>query len=97
MNSKPPRPSGLHERPSFFLDTTPEALHAYYGVIWRMTPEERLSVGLRLGRRMRALSEAAVRMRLPDYNDKQVRLAVIRLRLGRELFERAYPGIEIKP
>ena len=97
MGTEKKQESDSHERPSFLLDTTPEALRAYYGVIRRMTPEERLNAGLRLGRRMRALTETGVRMRHPDYNDDQVRLAVIRLRLGRELFEKAYPGIEIKP
>ncbi len=39
-----------------------------------------------------------VRKRHPDYDDRQVRLAVIRLMLPEELFLKAYPDAgEIRP
>ena len=46
---------------------------------------------------LRAMIEDGVRYRHPDYNQEQVRLAVVRMMLGERLFHHVYPGVEVKP
>lgn len=46
---------------------------------------------------LRRVTEAGVRHRHPDYDDDMVRLALIRLWLGPELFRRVHPAVEIEP
>jgi hypothetical protein len=45
----------------------------------------------------RALSAAGVRARHPEYTEREVELAVIRLILGEELFRKAFPGKDVTP
>ena len=81
----------------FMRDTTPEAARVYYAALRRMGPEARLKAALQLSDQMRALLEAGVRQRHPDYDEQTVRLATIRLWLGEALFREVYPGVEVKP
>ena len=45
---------------------------------------------------LRSIIESGVRQRHPDYDEKMVRLAAIRIAIGEELFRQAYPDIEIE-
>ena len=72
-------------------DTSPEALQLQVEIFRRMTPEERLRRGLELTRTCRALMREGVRRRHPEYDEKRLREAVIRLTLPEELFRAAYP------
>jgi hypothetical protein len=72
------------------LDTTPVAAAAQLEAYRRMAPEARLRAPLDLTRMARQLLAAGVRMRHPEYDEKSIRLAVIRLWLGRDLFRDAY-------
>ncbi|TAK56059.1 MAG: hypothetical protein EPO24_11560 [Bacteroidetes bacterium] len=74
------------------LDTTPEAYELQLQIFKKMTPEERLQQAIELTQTCRRLMATGVKMRHPDYNDEQTRLAVIRLQLGDELFIKAYPN-----
>jgi hypothetical protein len=56
-----------------------------------MGPERRLQAGIDLAQTCRKLLETGVRMRHPEYNANQVKLAVMRLQLGEELFLKVYP------
>ncbi len=78
-------------------DTSIEALRAYYAQLRLMTSSARLAQARRLSQRKRSVAEAGVRRRHPDYDDEQVRLAVSRLVLGKELFEAVYSGCTIEP
>jgi hypothetical protein len=78
-------------------DTTPEAEAVQLDVYRRMTPEKKLQLIFQMNDQLRELLAAGVRLRHPDYGDKHVKLAVIRLWLGAELFSRAYPGQHIDP
>ena len=80
----------------FPADTTPEARRVQVEVFRQMAPERRSALAVRLSRQLREVAEAGVRMRHPDYTQEQVRLAAIRLRLGNDLFRKAYPGVEIE-
>lgn len=76
----------------FAADTTPEAARVQLGAYRRMAPEERLGQAFAMAEHARALSAAGVRARHPDHAESQVRLAVIRLTLGEDLFRLAFPG-----
>jgi hypothetical protein len=78
-------------------DTTEEAARVQREVYRRMSPARRLQLIFEMNEHLRKLLAAGVRSRHPDYTEAQVKRAVIRLWLGRELFERAYPGQQIVP
>ena len=79
------------------LDTTPEAARVQFRVLRRMGERGRVEAMFSLCESMRGMLETGVRHRHPDYDDERVRLAVIRIMLGEDLFRRAYPGVDIKP
>jgi hypothetical protein len=78
-------------------DTSLEATRVYYESLRRMGPARRLKAAFQLSDRMRAVVEAGVRRRHPDYDEERVRLAAIRLRLGDALFREVYGGVEVEP
>lgn len=78
-------------------DTTLEAFHVQIGIFRRMPPEQRLAMVCEMSNNMRRVAASGVRSRHPDYSDEQVRLAVIRLTLGEQLFREVYPGVEVRP
>ena len=78
-------------------DTSLEAIRVQHAVYRRMPAEMRLRLGLQMSDSARAVSAAGVRARHPEYTDRQVELAVIRMMLGEELFRRAYPGEDVRP
>ena len=79
------------------LDTTVEAARVQLEVLRRLGVDHSLRMALELSENVRRISESGVRLRHPEYSDDQVRLAEIRLRLGTELFSRAYPHMHVKP
>jgi hypothetical protein len=81
-------PKGAGMKP---LDTTPEAEKIQLDIFRRMGPERRLQAGLDLSRTCRELLREGVRLRHPDYDERQTQLAVIRLTLPDDLFCAAYP------
>jgi hypothetical protein len=75
-------------------DTTPEFSRLQVEIFRRMAPEERLRRGLELAQTCLDLMREGVRQRHPQYDEQQIREAVIRLTLPRELFLAAYPQAE---
>ena len=73
------------------VDTTPYAEEIQIAIFRRMRPEERLQAALNLAQISRELLKAGVRSRHPEYSEEQVRLAVIRIMLGEDLFLSVYP------
>lgn len=71
-------------------DTTPEAWKVYVAALRRLGPAGRLRMAFELSDNARAVTEAGIRQRHPDWDDRRVRLALIRTVLGPELFERFY-------
>ncbi len=69
-------------------DTSLEAIRVQHAVYRRMPPEQRLRLMCQMADSARAVAAEGVRARHPDYTVRQVELAVIRLRLGEELFRR---------
>ena len=78
-------------------DTSLEAARVQMAVWERLGPSGRLALALRMSEDVRRLSEDGIRHRHPEYTPEQVRLAAIRLRLGDELFRKAYPGAQLLP
>ena len=79
-------------------DTTPQAEQVQLEIFRRMGPEKRLQAGIELSQLCRKLLLEGVRMRHPEYGERQTKLAVIRLMLPENLFLAAYPeGRDIGP
>lgn len=73
------------------MDTSNEADRVQFECYRRMTPEERLRIGLQLSETVRKSLLEGVRKRHPEYTQEQLRLAVIKLILPEDLFAAAYP------
>jgi hypothetical protein len=76
-------------------DTSLEAARVQIAIYQRMPPEKRLAQAFQMTAAARALSAAGIRQRHPEYTERQVKLALIRLTLGDELFRKVFPGVEI--
>ena len=74
------------------MDTSAEAASVQLEVYRRMSPADRLRVGLELTAMSRRLLADGIRRRHLEYSDAHVHLAFLRLWLGEELFRKAYPG-----
>jgi hypothetical protein len=74
------------------LDTNPDALRVQIEIFQRMEPHQRLQAAAFLSETCRSLLAEGIRKRHPNYDEKQVRLAVIRCLLPEDLFLRAYPN-----
>lgn len=79
-------------------DTSDDAARIQLEVYRRLAPSERLNVGLELTRTSRDLLAQGIRARHPEYSDDEVKWAVIRAWIGRDMFRRAYPnGPQLDP
>lgn len=74
-------------------DTTLEAARFRYSVLRRLSPAERLEMAFELSDAVREALIAGIRHRHPDYTPRQVRREVLRLTLGKDLFEKYEPHI----
>ena len=74
------------------LDTSSDAEKVQIEIFRRMEPEKRLQSAALLSETCRILLEEGIRKRHPNYDEEQVRLAVIRCLLPEDLFLQAYPG-----
>jgi len=81
----------------YMRDTSREAATVYYEVLRSMRPEERLRRALDLSDQARAVLEAGIRHRHPEYDDRSVHLAAVRLSLGKRLFREAFSDREVEP
>jgi hypothetical protein len=77
-------------------DTTLEAAQIQFSILRRIGIEGRARMAIELSDNLREIIESGLRRRHPEYSDKEVRLAAIRLTIGEQLFRQAYPDIEIK-
>ncbi len=76
------------------LDTSPKAYQTQLDIFRAMTPEQRLQRGSELSELCRGLLADGVKYRHPKYDEQEIRLAVIRIELGDELFLKVYPYAE---
>lgn len=78
-------------------DTSLAAAKAHREVLRSLGIEGRARLFFQLCAQARALTHAGIRRRHPEYDEEQVRLAALKLRVGDELFARAFPGRDIDP
>ena len=72
-------------------DTSPE-IHAMQIEIYRrMTPDRRLELAIEMTAEANAITYRSIHSRHPDYSADEVQLALLRLRFGDELFQKAWP------
>ena len=71
-------------------DTTARAKEVQRDILRGMSVEKKITIMSDMCDMQRDLMAAGVRQRHPKYTDDMVRLAVIRLLLGPELFEKVY-------
>jgi len=71
-------------------DTSPEAWAVYLDLVRRMTPAERLQRALEWSDVVQKLLEAGLREKFPRADECEIFLRSARLRLGRDLFRKAY-------
>jgi hypothetical protein len=79
------------------LDTTPDAHRVHEDVLDKLGPARRLEMAIEMSSYVRALAEAGVRQRHPEYDEQDVRRAVLRKLQGRKIYDMCYPGHDIKP
>ncbi len=76
-------------------DTTPEA-HAFQIAAYRrMGSTARSAIAFRLTALARQAAESGIRARHPDYDERQVMRALLRLRLGDEAARAVWPDEEL--
>ena len=68
------------------LDTSSEAKKVQIEILRKMKPEQRLRVSLELSKLSKKLLEEGIRSRHPEYSEQEMKLAVIKILLGNELF-----------
>jgi len=73
------------------LDTSSEAKKVQIEILRKMKPEQRLRISLELSKFSKKLLEEGIRSRHPEYSEQEMKLAVIKILLGNELFGIVYP------
>jgi hypothetical protein len=78
-------------------DTSLEAFRTQLDICRQMSPEARLERALQWSEQVQELGRMGIGFRHPEYSEREIQLALIRIRLGDELFGRVYPGIDVRP
>jgi hypothetical protein len=78
-------------------DTSSDAGTVYYRALRELGMIGRMQRVFGILDRQRFLMELGIRTRHPGYSREQVRLAVVRLRLGEQLFSRLFPAVDVQP
>lgn len=78
----------------YSLDTSPQIFRMECEALRRLGTEGRLRLAFDLSDQLWRTAEEGIRRRHPDYSEEQVRLALVRMRLGDELFRIGYPKPE---
>lgn len=80
------------------IDTSSESEKIQIEILRKMRPEQRLNLALQLCEIEKKLLIEGIRSRHPNYSENEINLALIRILLGDELFEKVYPFAKrIKP
>ncbi|MEO8657711.1 MAG: hypothetical protein ABI693_04535 [Bryobacteraceae bacterium] len=74
-------------------DTSPEAWQVYLRLIQQMTPGERMARAIQVSARLRAFQEGGLRGKFPQADDQEIFLRAARMRLGDDLFDKAYGNV----
>ncbi|HEY2759911.1 MAG TPA: hypothetical protein VGI75_04190 [Pirellulales bacterium] len=77
-------------------DTSAAVYHIQCEIFRRIGAEKRAAGMVDLIEFINGVAASGVRRRHPKYTDEQVHLAVIRMRLGDQLFHKVYPKAEVR-
>lgn len=78
------------------MDTPWEVMKIRYKVFSKMSMEQKAKITFGMCDEIREVSKSGIRDRHPEYNEKQVQLALIKLTIGKKLFAKVYTNIEIE-
>lgn len=78
-------------------DTDKDAAEQHLQTLRKMGIGGRAAMTFQLSDNLRSVVEAGIRQRHPDYSQKQITQATLRLVLDEELFEQVFPGCEVQP
>ncbi len=67
-------------------DTTLEAVRKQFEILRRLGPEVRLKMAFEMSDNLRQIVEDGVMHRHPDFDEKKVKLEVLRLMIGDKLY-----------
>jgi hypothetical protein len=73
-------------------DTPPESHRVMIEAFRRMPPGQRSGMAVEITNEVRKMAVAGVRRRHPDYDDRKVSQALLRLYYGDEVALRVWPG-----
>ena len=74
-------------------DTTLEAARKEFEILRSLGPEVRAKMALEMSDNLRHIVEAGVRDRHPDFDQKKIKLEVLRLMVGDKLYRQMLKGI----
>lgn len=78
-------------------DTTVEAQAIVWRALRALSPSRRLEMAFELSDELRHATRDGIRRRHPDYDERQVELALRRLMWGEALFVCVYPNCPVWP
>jgi hypothetical protein len=78
-------------------DTSADAEAVYRQVLGRMDASRKAEMVFELSENLRSVVETGVRLRHPEYDARQIKLAAIRLAIGDEQFRLAFPNEDVRP
>ena len=73
-------------------DTTLEAVRKEFEVLRRLGPQVRARMAFEMSDNLRRIVEAGVRHRHPDFDEKKIKLEVLRLMVGDKLYRQILKG-----
>ncbi|MFC1668282.1 hypothetical protein ACFL1T_02710 [Chlamydiota bacterium] len=79
------------------IDTDINTLREYYKTLRNIGAKNRVRMSIELSDNVRITTESGIKQRHPEYTKNQIELAAIKLSIGNELFDKAYPDITIQP
>lgn len=80
------------------FDTLPEIENLQIEILRKVGPEKRLKLAMELLEIEKKLLIEGIRRRHPEYKEEEIKLALIKILLGKKQFEIVYPQAkEIKP
>ena len=72
-------------------DTTADAARKQFEILQRLDAGTRAKMAFELSDNLRSIVEAGVKLRYPDFDERQIKMEVLRLMVGDTLFRRIYP------
>ena len=78
------------------LDTTLAASRVQFAVLTKLGKERRALMAFELSDNLREALETGVKSRHPDYDEKSIKLAVLRLMVGDRLYKHCLTAINQK-